>query len=79
MIQLPFVLEGVIAAFTGALLAALSLAAVVEFFIQDWFGATWVKIVNMHDVLLVAPVLLISAVLIASVTSFVALRRYTQV
>lgn len=79
MIQTPFILEGVIAALTGAALAVFILWAIVEFFIQDWFAGTWVQVVNTKDVLLIAPILLIAAILIASLTSFLTLRRYTRV
>ncbi len=79
MLQLPFILEGIIASLFGALLAIFSLWAVVHFLIQDWFGNTWMRIVSVRDVLIVSPVLLAAALLIAVVASFFALRKYTQV
>ncbi|MFC5370376.1 permease-like cell division protein FtsX [Arcanobacterium bovis] len=79
MIQFPFILEGIIASLFGAVLAILSLWVVVEFLIKDWFGSTWVQIVSTKDVLILAPLLLCAAILIASFASFFALRRYTRV
>lgn len=79
MIQTPFILEGVIASVFGALLAIITLWSIVEFFIQDWFSGTWVQVVNVKNVLLLAPILIIAAIVIASFASFLALRRYTRV
>ncbi|MBM7825095.1 cell division transport system permease protein [Arcanobacterium pluranimalium] len=79
MIQLPFILEGIIASLVGAVLAILSLWTVVEFLIKDWFGSTWVQIVGTKDVLILSPILLVAAIVIASFASFFALRRYTRV
>ncbi len=79
LIQLPFIFEGVIATLFGALLAIGSLWLVVEFFLQDWFNAAWVQVVSVQDVLLLSPVLLGAAILLAIFASFFALRRYTKV
>ena len=79
MIQTPFILEGIIASLVGGLLAVGSLWLIVGVFIRDWFSGTWVHVVSSHDVFILAPVLLVAAVLIASVASFVALRKYTRV
>ncbi|VEI13963.1 permease-like cell division protein FtsX [Trueperella bialowiezensis] len=78
-IQAPFILEGVIAALVGAILAVASLWAVVEYFIQDWFASSWLRIITSQDVLLLAPWLIGGAVLVAGLASYLALRRYTKV
>ncbi len=78
-IQLPFILEGIISALIGALLAIGGLYVAVEFFVRDWFADSWLRIVGTDDVLRLAPWLLLGAVLIASLASFFALRRYTRV
>lgn len=78
-IQLPFILEGVIAALIGAVLAIASLYAVVEFFIQEWFADSFLRIVSGTDVLLLAPWLILGAIVISTLASFFALRRYTKV
>lgn len=79
MIQTPFILEGVISSLIGAVLAIFSLWAIVRFFIQDWFAGTWVQVIDTTDVLLISPILLVAAILIASFASFFALRKYTRV
>ncbi|MDP9805760.1 cell division transport system permease protein [Trueperella bonasi] len=78
-IQAPFILEGVLAALVGAVLAIASLWAAVEYFIQDWFAGSWLRIITSQDVLMMAPWLLLGAILIAALASYLALRRYTKV
>ncbi len=79
MIQMPFILEGILASLVGAVFAIGSLWLIVGVFIRDWFQGSWVNVVTGVDVLVLAPFLLAAAVLIASVASFVALRKYTKV
>ena len=79
MIQLPFILEGIVASLVGAVFAIGALWLIVGVFIRDWFSGSWVKVVAAKDVFILAPFLLVAAVLIASVASFMALRKYTRV
>lgn len=79
MIQMPFILEGILASLVGAVFAIGSLWLIVGVFIRDWFQGSWVNVVTGVDVLVLAPFLLVAAVLIASIASFVALRKYTKV
>ena len=60
-IQLPFMLEGAIAATIGALLAVGGLWLGVEYLITDWLGASvgWIPYVSTADVLTVAPILIV--------------------
>lgn len=78
-IQLPFILEGVLAAALGSILAIAGLYVAVDVFIADWFQGSWINVVNYQDVLALAPWLLLGAVVVASLASFIALRRYTKV
>ena len=78
-IQAPFILEGIIAALVGAVLAVAALWVAVEYFIQDWFAESWLRIITSQDVLMMAPWLLLGAVAVAAIASYVALRRYTKV
>ncbi|QIK83032.1 permease-like cell division protein FtsX [Sanguibacter sp. HDW7] len=80
-IQLPFMLEGAIAAGLGALLAGGGLWLGVKYIITDWLAGQiqWVPLVGLPDVLLVAPLLLAVAVVLALVASVVTLRRYMKV
>lgn len=81
-IQVPFLLEGAIAGFLGALVASGLLMAAYHFlvlglikpefaFIEQWVG--W------DSVLTIVPVLLAVGVLISVVASFFTLRRYLRV
>ncbi|OCA96005.1 permease-like cell division protein FtsX [Actinobaculum suis] len=80
-IELPFVLEGAIAALMGSLLSVGGLFLVAKFFLEDWIGAAlpWMKIVGTADVWILAPWLIIGAVLVAGFASWLSLRRYVRV
>ena len=56
-IQLPFMLEGAIAATIGALLAVGGLWVGVTYLVDDWLGesAGWIPYVSTADVLTIAP------------------------
>jgi len=82
VIQLPFVLESMIAAVAGAALASVILVAFTQFAIQGWLKGTlrfidnWVSI---GDASLVMPWMFLLGILIAGVSSFLSLRRYLKV
>ncbi|WP_265520958.1 permease-like cell division protein FtsX [Oerskovia flava] len=80
-IQLPFLLEGAIAAVIGALLAIGGLWLGVKYLVTDWLSESlsWVAYVSGGDVLRLAPVLIAIAFLLAAISSFVTLNRYTRV
>lgn len=80
-IQLPFMLEGAIAATVGSLLAVGGLWLGVEYLVTDWLGGTvsWIPYVTTADVLTVAPFLVAAAILLAAISSLVTLSRYTKV
>jgi cell division transport system permease protein len=80
-IQLPFMLEGAIAATVGALLAVAGLWVGVRFLIEDWLGQSvqWIPYVTTGDVWVIAPVLIGVAFLLAAISSIVTLSRYTKV
>jgi cell division transport system permease protein len=80
-IQTPFILEGVIAALIGSVLASGAIVAIVKFFVQDYLGkqAQDTPFIGMQDALIVVPILLVvGAVLAASSASF-AISRYLKV
>ncbi|GAB3599745.1 permease-like cell division protein FtsX [Kineococcus gypseus] len=82
MIQLPFVLEAVVATVTGALLAAATLYAAVRFGVSRLSARPdfTIRLVAGEDVLRHAlPVMLAVGVLIAAVASLASLRRWLQV
>ena len=80
-IQLPFMIEGALAALIGALLAVGGLWAALEFFVQRWLAVDtpWVNFVDAADLWTVGPLLVIAAILLAGLSSLLALNRYTKV
>ena len=80
-IQLPFMLEGAIAATVGALLSMGGLWLGVRFLIEDWLGQSvqWIPYVTTSDVWVIAPILVGVAFLLAAISSIVTLSRYTKV
>lgn len=81
-IQLPFMLEGAIAATIGAALAVAGLWFGVHYLVQDWLAPS-VKFINQYvdsaEVWMVAPFLVVIAIALATVSSVVSLSRYTKV
>lgn len=80
-IQLPFMLEGALAALAGAALAVAGLWAAVRYLVQGWLaeGAPMVNFITTTDVWIVAPFLVLAAILLAGISSLVTLGRYTKV
>ncbi|WP_062287880.1 permease-like cell division protein FtsX [Demequina phytophila] len=80
LIQMPFMLEGAVAATGGALLAVAGLFFGVRYLIEDWLrsSVTWVQYIGTQEVWSVAPWLLVIAVGLAAVASLVTLGRYTR-
>ncbi|MDN5558382.1 MAG: permease-like cell division protein FtsX [Ruaniaceae bacterium] len=81
LIQLPFMLEGAVAALLGAALAVGGLWFGVAYGVQGWLaeGAPLIRFVDTGDVLLIAPFLALAAILLAVISSFLTLGRYTKV
>jgi cell division transport system permease protein len=80
-IQLPFMLEGALAALVGSLLAVGGLYLGVRYLVEDWLQGSlqWVNLVGTQDVLAIAPWLILISILLAAISSLVTLRRYTRV
>lgn len=84
-IQLPFMLEGAIAATIGALLACVALWFGVQTITTDWLAGSQdgllgsVDFVTTSDVLTIAPALVGIAIVLATISSVVTLSRYTRV
>ncbi|MGG5171244.1 permease-like cell division protein FtsX [Pseudarthrobacter sp. J1738] len=81
VIQLPFVLEGVIAAVIGAVLASATLWAVAHFFLGDVLAKQYPQtaFISAGQTLILAPALIALGVLLAGVSSLLTLRRYLKV
>lgn len=81
-IQTPFIIEGVIAALIGSLLAAGAVIAIVRFFVQGYLGSTLqstTALVGLRDAALVAPILVVIGVVLAALSASVAISRYLKV
>lgn len=81
VIQLPFVLEGVIAATIGALLASVSVWAIVRFFIGGDLAESnsGTPFISTTDAFAIYPVLILLGVVLAGVSSAVSLRKNLKV
>jgi cell division transport system permease protein len=80
-IQLPFILESMIAAAIGAVLASLALISLTHFEIQGRLSHSlkFVNYVDTGDALMIVPWLFLIGLTIAGVSSFLALLRYLKV
>lgn len=80
-VQLPFMVEGAVAATIGALGAVAILWASVKFLVGSWLSGLSgvVELISTNDVLLIAPFLVLAAILLAVVASAASLSRYTKV
>lgn len=80
-IQLPFMLEGAIAATIGSALAVGGLFLGVRYLVEDWLASSlqWANLVTTADVLAIAPWLVAIAIGLAAVSSLVTLSRYARV
>lgn len=80
-IQLPFMLEGAIAATIGAALSVGGLWIGVRYLIEDWLAQSvqFIRYIGADAVWSVAPALLAVAIGLAAVSSLVTLSRYTRV
>jgi len=80
-IQLPFMLEGAVAALLGSILSVGTLWGVSQFWLADWVDTNfpWVTTVKASDVLSIAPWLVLAAVVLGALSSALTLRRFTRV
>ncbi|HEY0261066.1 MAG TPA: permease-like cell division protein FtsX [Lacisediminihabitans sp.] len=80
-IQTPFVLEGVISALIGSVLASAAVVAIVKFFVQGYLGAQAqdTPFIGMTDALIVVPILLVVGAALAAASASFAISRYLKV
>ena len=80
-IQLPFILEGVVAATIGSILAGGAVVVIVQFFVQGYLAQQlpFTSFVGLADGLLVVPILVGAGVLLAAIASGLAIRRYLKI
>jgi len=80
-IQLPFILEGVVAATIGSVLAGAAVLSIVQFFVQGFLAKQlpFTSFVSLADGLLVVPALIGAGVILAIIASGLAIRRYLKI
>jgi cell division transport system permease protein len=80
-IQVPFLVEGLLAGFIGAVLASGALVAIKAFIIDGELRRTFefTAFVGWDDVLAVIPWLFLTGIVLAGLASFVTLRRFLRV
>lgn len=81
VIQLPFILEGVIAAVVGAVLASATLWGASRFLIDGWLVDSFPQtaFISSQQVLLMVPALIVLGAILAGLSSLLTLRRYVKV
>ena len=79
-IQLPFMIEGALAALLGAIGAVAALWGGLHLFVDSWLASTfaWTRFVGTRELLIVAPGLIVMAILLAVIASAVSLAKYTK-
>lgn len=80
-IQTPFILEGVLAATIGSLLACVAIAGILIFFVDGYLADALptTAFIEMGDAWIVFPILLGLGAVLASVSAYIAISRYLRV
>lgn len=80
-IQLPFILEAVIAGFIGAVLGCLAMFALLKLVVERLLvpNFEFTEFVGTSNVVAIVPILLAVGVAISAIAAFVTLRRYLRV
>jgi cell division transport system permease protein len=80
--QLPFLVEAMLAAFLGVLIAIVGLIVVRAMFLEkaldQFYRANLIARIDYADILYIAPILLFVGVAMAGVTAYVTLRLYVR-
>jgi cell division transport system permease protein len=79
-IQLPFIIEGVVAAAIGSILAGGAIIAIVQFFIQGYLAASlpFTNFVGLGTGLVLVPIIFGIGVVLAAFASIIAIKRYLR-
>lgn len=80
-IQTPFIVEGIIAALIGAVLAGVASVAIVQFFVQGFLAENvpFTSYITVDQSLIVPPVLLLVGVVLSAIAAKIAISRYLRV
>jgi cell division transport system permease protein len=80
--QLPFLVEAMLAAFIGVVIAVLGLVTVRALFLENalnqFYQANLIARIDYADILYIAPILLGVGVAMAGLTAYVTLRLYVR-
>jgi len=80
--QLPFLVEAMLAAFIGVVIAVAGLIVVRALFLENalkqFYQANLIARIDYADILYIAPILLLVGVAMAGVTAYVTLRLYVR-
>jgi len=80
-IQTPFVLEGIISAVVGAVLAGVASMALVKFFVQGFLAenVAFTSYITVQQALIVPPILLLVGIVLSAIAAQIAISRYLKV
>ena len=79
-IRVPFIVEGLVTALVGALLAIGMLALLMALFVKPAEGAIpFLPLVDMQTLLTISPWILLSGLGVAIVASFLGMRRFLDI
>jgi cell division transport system permease protein len=80
-IQTPFILEGVIAALAGSVLAGGAIVLIVKFFVRGYLAESFAStpFVGLGETAFVVPLLIVIGAILAALSANVAIRRYLKV
>lgn len=80
-IQTPFVIEGIIAALIGAVMASGASIALVRFFVQDYLARTvpFTSYITVEQALIVPPILIGVGAILSAIAAKIAITRYLRV
>jgi cell division transport system permease protein len=80
-IQTPFILEGILAALVGAVLAGAASVAIVKFFVQGFLvrEIPFTSYITVEQSLIVPPILLLVGVVLSAIAAKIAISRYLRV
>ena len=80
-IQTPFILEGIIAALIGAVLASAASVAIVKFFVQGFLvrEVPFTSYITVEQSLIVPPILIALGVVLSAIAAKIAITRYLRV
>ena len=80
-IQTPFIIEGIVAALIGSVLASAASVAIVKFFVQDFLvkNVPFTSYITVEQSLVVPPILIALGVVLSAIAAKVAISRYLRV